>query len=519
MSDGLIYTAETIASGAQQSPQRGLALLVSNGEIRAIGTRDEIVRKYPHARVIDAGTATILPGLVDAHAHLYGLGLALETVNLVDTKSLDEVIARVRERARTAAPGEWILGRGWDQNDWTVKEFPTVESLDAAIPDHPVWLRRIDGHAAIANSAALRVAGITNETRDPDGGRVLRGASGAATGVFVDTAMNLVERVLPEVTFEQRKRRVAAAATTIAGNGLTAIHDAGADDDTIRAVRELIAEKRFPIRVYLMLGDDDALLRSWFARGPLADPSGRLTICSVKLYADGALGSRGAALLEPYSDDPSNSGLMIATPAHMEDVARRARAAGFQVNAHAIGDRGVRNVLDAYERAGVIASDRFRIEHLQVIAPSDLPRLARAGVIASMQPTHATSDSPWAAARLGPQRVRGAYAWRSVLRSGARLALGSDFPVEEVNPWLGIDAAVTRGGWYPEERLTLAEAIRGFTADAAFAAFDEAHSGTIEVGKRADLTIVEGDVYAGRDLARTRVLQTVIDGEVVYSAK
>jgi predicted amidohydrolase YtcJ len=507
-----IFTAETVAAGPNQTPRQSTGVLVIGGIIREVGPITDLKRAHANARVVDAAQATLLPGLVDAHAHLYGLGLSLDTVNLMETTSFDEVLERVRARALTAKPGQWIMGRGWDQNDWPVKEFPTAAAVDAVVADRPVWL-----------------PGITRATADPDGGRVIRDVNGNPTGVFVDAAMDLIERVEPPVTFEQRKRRVAAAAQRIAQNGLTGIHDAGADNDTIRAVRELIDEDRFPIRVYTMLGDDAALLREWFARGPLNDHGGRLTVRAVKMYADGALGSRGAALLAPYSDDPSNSGLMIANPDHIADVSRRAKTAGFQVNTHAIGDRGVRNTIDAYERAGVVPSDRFRIEHLQVISPEDVPRLARGGVIASMQPTHATSDMYWAEARLGPQRVKGAYAWRTVLNSGARLALGSDFPVEEVNPWHGIYAAVTRqdqkaypaGGWYPSEALTLAEAIRGFTADAAFAAFQEQSRGTIEVGKVADFTIVEGNIFTAppSDLYKTRVTHTVVGGEVVYEAK
>jgi predicted amidohydrolase YtcJ len=304
------------------------------------------------------------------------------------------------------------------------------------------------------------------------------------------------------------------------------MHDAGAEQATITAIQQLIDEHKFPIRVYLMLTDEPALLKSWFARKPLIGYGDRLTVRSVKMYADGALGSRGAALLAPYSDDPSNSGLLISKTEHMLEVARRARAAGYQANTHAIGDRGVRNVIDAYEQAGATPADRFRIEHLQVVAPSDFSRLAPHGIIASMQPTHATSDMGWAEDRLGSERIKGAYAWRTVLNSGARLALGSDFPVEFVNPFFGIYSAVTRqdqkgnppGGWYPDQKLTLAEAIRGFTSDAAYAAFEESSRGTIEPGKLADLTIVEGDFYAApqSSLFATKVRYTVVGGEVVY---
>jgi predicted amidohydrolase YtcJ len=341
--------------------------------------------------------------------------------------------------------------------------------------------------------------------------------------------MDLVETVIPAPTAAQRKARVLAAAQNIAANGLTEMHDAGIDGATIAAVRELIDEKRFPIRVYAMLTDDDALLNTWLSSGPLVDYGGRLTIRSIKLYADGALGSRGAALLDPYSDELGNSGLMLARPEHMTDVAKRARAKGFQVNTHAIGDRGVRNVIDSYIAAGVTPADRFRVEHLQVISPPDVPRLVSHGIIASMQPTHATSDMPWAERRVGPERIKGAYAWRTVLNAGGRLALGSDFPVEDVNPFFGIYSAVTRqdqegnppGGWYPDQRLTPAEAIRGFTKDAAYAAFQESSRGTIEPGKLADLTIVEGDLLAmpASELYKAKVRYTIVGGEVAYTSR
>ena len=476
--------------------------------------------------MINVTGATILPGLTDAHGHLYGLGLSLDTVNLVGLDSYDEAIARVKDRAQRAQPGEWVLGRGWDQNRWPGKQFPTAAPLDAAIPDHPVWLRRVDGHAGVANSAAMRAAGVTAATRDPEGGRIIRDANGNPTGTFVDGAMSLIDTKVPPPSPELRKARVLAAAQAIAATGLTEMHDAGADGATIAAVKQLIDEKKFPIRVYQMVSDDAKLLETWFRSGPLIAYGNRLTVRAVKCYADGALGSRGAALLEPYSDDPGNSGLLVSKEEHLADVAKRARNAGFQVNTHAIGDRGVRNVFEAYESAGASAADRFRIEHFQVVALSDFPRLTKSGIIASMQPTHATSDMYWAEDRVGPERIKGAYAWRTVLDSGARLALGSDFPVEAVNPFFGIYAAVTRqdqkgwpaDGWYPSQKLTLAEAIRGFTLDAAFAAFEEQSRGTIEPGKLADLTIVDGDLFTmpESDLFKAKVLMTVVGGEVVY---
>ena len=524
----LVFSGGTVASGSDQTPHANYAIAVAAGRIIDVGPAEQIRTRHPSARVIDVTGATVLPGLTDAHGHLYGLGLSLDTVSLVGASTYDEAIARVKERASHARPNEWILGRGWDQNRWPGKQFPTAAPLDAAIPDHPVWLRRVDGHAGVANSAAMRAAGVTAATPDPPGGRIIRDANGNPTGTFIDEAQDLIDRAVPAPSFELRKRRVLAAAQTIAANGLTEIHDPGADDETIRAVRELIDEKQFPIRDYTMVSDNAAALNEWFSRGKLMDYGARLTVRSVKLYADGALGSRGALLLAPYSDDPGNSGLVVSTVEHLADVARRARAAGFQVNTHAIGDRGVRNVIDAYEAAGVKPEDRFRIEHFQVAAPSDFARVARDGIIASMQPTHATSDMYWAEDRLGPERIKGAYAWRTVLNSGARLAFGSDFPVEAVNPFFGIYAAVTRqdqkgwpaGGWYPDQKLTLAEAIRGFTRDAAYAAFEEGSRGTIEQGKLADFTIVEGDLYATpqSELFKARVRYTVVGGEVVYSA-
>ena len=522
----IVFTGATVVAGAAQTSQNGWSVVVSGERIIAAGPANEIRVSHPNARVIDVTGATILPGLTDAHGHLYGLGLSLDTVSLVGLESYDAAIARVKERAQRAQPGEWILGRGWDQNRWPGKQFPTAAPLDVAIPDHPVWLRRVDGHAGVANTAAMRAAGVTAATPDPAGGRIIRDASGNPTGTFIDAAQSLIDSKVPPPSPELRKARVLAAAQTIAANGLTEIHDAGADGATITAVKQLVDEKKFPIRLYQMVSDDTPLLDTWFRSGPLIAYGNRLTVRAVKLYADGALGSRGAALLAPYSDDPGNTGLLVSTEAHLADVAKRARAAGFQVNTHAIGDRGVRNVFDAYESAGATPADRFRMEHFQVVAPSDFPRLAKSGIIASMQPTHATSDMYWAEDRVGPERIKGAYAWRTVLDSGARLALGSDFPVEAVNPFFGIYAAVTRqdqkgwppGGWYPSQKLTLAEAIRGFTLDAAFAAFEEGSRGTIEAGKLADLTIVDGDLFAAppSDLFKTKVRMTMVGGVVVY---
>lgn len=522
----LVVRNATILAGPALERTEASAIVIRDGRIAWVGADSSLPAWATAGETIDASGMTVLPGLVDAHAHIAGLGASLDTVDLVAASSYDEVITRILEDARDKPSGEWILGRGWDQNDWAVKEFPDAATLDRAVENRPVWVVRIDGHAGLASSAAMRAARITAQTPDPQGGRILRNADGSPTGVFIDAAMDLVERVIPPPSRPVRRARIVEATRNIAARGLTGVHDAGVDQDTIQLMRELIDAGELPIRVYAMLSDDSELLDYWFERGPLIDYGDHLTVRSVKLYADGALGSRGAALLAPYSDDPSNSGLMIASTDHVASRAQAASTAAFQVGTHAIGDRAVRNVIDAYESAGIRPEQRFRIEHLQVVSPEDFPRLSGLGIISAMQPTHATSDMPWAEDRLGADRVRGAYAWRTVLDAGSRLALGSDFPVEQVDPFLGIYAAVTRqdlegapaGGWFADQRLTLEEAIRGFTLDAAFAAFEEDRRGTIEVGKWGDLTIVEPEPResAANMLTSTKVRYTIVNGRIVH---
>lgn len=522
--DSLFLTNATIVTGKEGESLANSTIEVRGNRIVSIG-----LTPPAGARTIDLRGHSVLPGLIDAHAHVAGLGDALATVQLEETASFDEVGARIREGAARFSGGDWVTGRGWDQNDWPVKEFPTAAMLDRFVSDRPVFVRRVDGHAALANTAALRAAGITRSTPDPEGGKIVRDTNGEPTGVFIDNAMDLIERVMPPLSRDARKARLMMAAQKIASEGLVEVHDAGVDDTTIELMQELIDEGKFPIRVYAMLADNATLLDKWFRRGPLIRHGDKLTVRSVKMYADGALGSRGAAMTQPYADDPKNVGLLLTTKQHIEDVSRRAIASNFQVNAHAIGDRGARVILDAYRDAGVRPEHRFRIEHLQVVDLDDLVPMVKMGVIASMQPTHATSDMYWAEQRVGADRVKGAYAWRKVLNAGGRLALGSDFPVEAVNPFFGLFAAETRmdqklwpaGGWYPEERLTRAEALRGFTSDAAFAAFEEDDRGVIAPGKLADLTIIEGDwnELPANDLFRTKVRMTIVGGEIVYEKR
>jgi predicted amidohydrolase YtcJ len=482
----------------------------------------------PSTRVIDLAGRAVTPGLIDAHSHLGGLGETLEQVDLGGAATYGEVVRRVREAARALPQGAWVRGHGWDQNRWPEKRFPTHEELSAAVPDHPVWLARVDGHAALVNARAMAILGIDAATKDPTGGRFLRDASGRPTGVLVDNAKGWAEGRLPAPSDDDRRRTLRQAARHCVALGLTTVTDMGIGDGEVRAYQALKAAGELPLRAAVFLTDDAALLDRWFARGPLIDPDARLNVRGVKLYADGALGSRGAALIEPYSDDPGNLGLMVSTGDHMAEVARRAADRGFQVAIHAIGDRGGLVALDAMERAlqGPRPEARFRLEHSQVLRLQDIQRLARLGVIASMQPTHATSDMPWAGDRLGPRRLAGAYAWRKVLDAGGRLALGSDFPVESADPRLGLYAAITRqdlqgnppGGWLPGERLTREEALRGFTLDAAWSLFLDKEVGSLEVGKRADLVVFAHDpmTVPEREIPGAGIDYTLVDGRVVY---
>ena len=503
----------------------------ATGRIIAVGRREEVLAQAPGATLHDAHGATVVPGLVDAHAHLMGLGLALMRADLVGTRSRSEVVARLTAFAATLPPDAWLLGRGWDQNDWPEQAFPTAADLDAAFPDRPVWLERIDGHAGWANSAALRHAmRDLSGTWQPDGGQIVR-AGTRPTGVFVDAATDLVQQAVPPPDDAYRAEVLRRALAATASVGLTGVHDMGTSVADLDLYRRFADEGRFTLRVVAYADGDAAALEQLCRQGPYQHPSGRVRMAGVKFYADGALGSRGAALLEPYSDDRSNRGLLVTPPAKLLDGMRKARGCGLQVATHAIGDRGNRLVLDDYATvlgAAAGTDHRWRVEHAQVVSPADIPRFTPLGLVASMQPTHATSDMPWAEERLGRERLAGAYAWRRFAQSGARLALGSDFPVESADPRLGLYAAVTRqdldgeppGGWLPDQRLTAAEALRGFTSDAAWAGFMEREVGRLEPGLRADFVLLDADPLSvpTSQLPRIRVLSTWVDGTPVYAA-
>jgi predicted amidohydrolase YtcJ len=527
--------AELVLTGGiiltmQPGAPRAEAVAIRGGRFTAVGTADEVRAHIgPGTRVIELKGRTMTPGLVDAHCHLYGLGIALETLPLRGQKSPAAIAELVREQAKTRPEGEWISGRGWDQNLFTPAEFPGHAPLDAAAPKHPVALRRIDGHAVWANAAAMRAAGVGRATADPPGGKILRDAAGEPTGVFIDHAMALIDAKMPPDPPALRERRILRAAEIAVSLGLTGVHEMGIDDETVAVYRKLALEKRLPLRVHAYLSGEGRV-DSLPSRKPDSDPDGTamFVLRGVKLFADGALGSRGAALLTPYNDDPSNTGLLLTPPDEMRRAAKIAAESGFQLAVHAIGDRANRIVLDAFEaasaaKAGTPRDLRFRIEHAQVVAPEDLGRFAKLGVIASMQPTHATSDMPWAEARIGPSRSRGAYAWRSILSTGAHIAFGSDFPVEETSPLLGVYAAVTRqdakgnppGGFRPEERVTLDEALRAFTAEPAYAAFVEGHRGAIAKGFVADLTVFNRALTPDKGVLEVSADIVMISGRAV----
>lgn len=531
LANGRIYTVDAARPIATAVAVRGDRILFvgSDVEARALARAS--------TRIIDLQGKTVVPGLIDAHAHLLGLGTSLRRVNLVGATSYAEVVSRVAAWAKTLKPGEWIVGRGWDQTRWTPNAFPTHEELSRATPNNPVVLSRVDGHAVLANARAMELAGVNARTPDPAGGRILRDASGAPSGVFVDNAESLIDKAIPSSSRDEKRRAILAAIEECNRYGLTGIHDAGQDAATTAIYEELAKAGTFNLRNYVMLSDpggrEKALRNPYIARGPQSGLyGGRLWIRSIKLYADGALGSRGAALLAPYSDEPANSGLLVSPPAHIETMAQLGLARGFQINVHAIGDRGNRIALDAFEsalRRNPKADHRFRVEHAQVINRDDIPRFARLGVIPSMQATHQTSDMRWAEARVGPERIRGAYAWRSLLNTGVIIPNGTDFPVEEVNPLLTFHAAVTRrdaagapaGGWFPDEKMTREEALQSMTIWAARAGFQESVIGSIAPGKFADFVVLDRDIMRvpEGELLSARVVSTWLGGKPVYQSR
>ena len=536
--NGTILTLAGASGGDAESeagaPARALA--VQGNRVAFVGDSARAAAWIgPGTHVVDLHGGTIVPGLVDAHFHLHNLGMSLRMIDLVGTTSWREVVDRVVAAAATPTAGEWVIGRGWDQNDWETKAFPTSAAIDSLLPGRPVFIERVDGHAALASAAALQRAGIGAGTPDPEGGRILRDSVGRPTGVLIDRATDAVRAIVPPPTAAEEESVLALAMRTCAAAGLSGVHDVQSSAATIAALERMDAGARLPIRVYAFIdADDPGLLRVLEAGPRMPAGGGHLTVRGMKIELDGALGSRGAALLAPYADEPGRSGHLRFDEQEFARLVGLAWSRGFQVATHAIGDRANRLALDTYEAQGGagggalgVAERRPRIEHAQVIAPEDVPRFGRLGVIASMQPTHATSDMYWAEDRVGPARLAGAYAWRSLLASGARLALGSDCPVESHDPRLGLYAAITRqdakrwpeGGWRPRERLTALEALEGFTKGAAFASFEENRLGTLEIGREADFVLLSANPLAidAAEIPRLRVLGTWVAGALVHA--
>lgn len=501
---------------------RARSLAVKDGKFLAVGND---LRQHIGAGTerIDAKGAAVIPGLIDSHAHMRGLGQMLNSFDFRHAKSPPEIAAAVARKASTLPKGTWITGRNWDQANWG-DQMPTSAVLDAAVPDHPVYLSRVDGHAAWANKKAMEIAAVTKETKDPKGGQILRHADGTPTGVFVDRAMRLVSAKIPQPTDADVEAALARAGAECARLGLTTVHDAGVTKQDLDAYRRLIAAGKMPVRIWAMIGGDGALWDEYLERGP--EIGDQLTVRAIKLYADGAMGSRGAAFWQPYSDDKNNYGLLLTTKEDVARVASEAVAKGFQVATHAIGDKANSFVLEAYATALKGKNDkRFRVEHAQVIRLPDFQLFADMNVIASIQSTHATSDMRWAKERLGPDRLMGAWAPQRFLKAGARIANGSDFPVEDPNPLWGIYSAITRQdhsgyppeGFMPDQRLSPARALESFTLDGAYAGFEETKKGSITAGKLADFLILEKDILAvpPKEIITTKVRMTFVGGRQV----
>ncbi len=521
-----IYNVRGYTSSDAGMRQFSTLIFADDGKVIATGNAD-LLQKYKNARRINGAGRTLLPGLIDAHAHVSSLGLLKSNLNLAGIPSVAAAVAEISRYAKVKPHARWILGRGWNQVIWPLQEFPTASHIDAVVSDRPVWLRRIDGHAGWANSTALAQAGIDDDTTDPIGGKIIRDDNGHATGVLVDKAMGLMTAQLPEPNKNEIRAAIHSAVDALLAEGMTGVHDAGIDLMTAEVYLSMADDKELDMRIYAMLSGAGSVLDA--VGKPIRAYGGdRLEIAAVKLYADGALGSRGAAMLEPYSDDAENRGLPFWTQEELDSFVAKANNLGFQVGIHAIGDLGNRMALDAFEKAqdGRPSSIRNRIEHAQIIALDDIPRFSELGVIASIQATHATSDKNMAEDRVGTERILGGYAWRRLLDSGAVLANGSDFPVELSNPFHGLYASVTRqgrdgepeGGWYPDQALTRAEALHSFTLAAAFAAHQEDRMGSLEAGKWADFIIIDRDYFAipASEIDDIKVLQTWVGGKQVY---
>ena len=504
------------------------SMAIAAGKVLETGT--SIGANYPEANIIDGQGKTLIPGIIDAHGHVSSLGYTLQRIDVRQAGSAVEAAAAVGDYAASNQYLSWVRGRGWNQVLWPDKQFPTAAQLDREISDRPVWLERIDGHAGWGNSKALELAGITRDTVSPAGGEILRDANGEPTGVLIDNAMNLVSAVIPAPNQSEIAAALDAVSSHLLSLGITSTHDAGTTAAEHQLYRQMADSGEMPVRVYGMISSTEPSLEQILAAGHSEDKYQLYSARSIKIYTDGALGSRGAAMLEPYSDRPGHRGLLLTSAAQLRKLFKLATEADFQVAIHAIGDKGNRIALDEIEHAYATVGGRHlrhRIEHSQVVAIDDIPRFKSLDVIPSMQPTHATSDMNMAEIRIGRERLKGAYAWRTFLDQGSIVVSGSDYPVELANPFDGIHAAVTRqnkanqpeGGWLPEEAMTIEEAMRSFSIDAAWGAHQEDSLGGLTKGKWADFIVIDQDIYSipAEDIWKTQVLETWLAGKLVYT--
>jgi len=538
--NGIIYTVDESAPKAE-------AVAVKDGMILEVGTDEEIKAFIgKETKVIDLAGKTMTPGFIESHAHLMGIGYNKLDIDLMYVQTYDELIEKVAEAAANAEPGEWITGRGWHQDKWikmpdnTVKGFQTHEQLSAVTPDNPVFLAHASGHASFVNQKAMELAGITplgseNPRQEVEGGEVLRDELGNPTGVLVETASGLVRRLIPEDTPERREKALELALQELAEKGITSFHDAGEDQNFIDLLEQFKEQGRLTARMYVMLTSRKPdLLQEWYKKGPHIDPDHMVTVRSIKLNMDGALGPWGAWLLEDYEDKPGHRGHETMPISLVSEVSEKGLELGFQVCSHAIGDRTNREVLDRYEAAFTkypdVGNHRFRVEHAQHLHPDDISRFGELGVIAAIQAIHLSSDRPWAIGRLGAKRIKdGAYVWQKLLQSGAVISNGTDAPVEPLDPIPSFFASVTRktlkmtpeGGFEPDQKMTREQALRSYTLDGAYAEFEENFKGSIEVGKAADFTVFDQDIMQVPDdqLLNTKVAMTVVGGKTVHKAE
>ncbi|OUJ72213.1 amidohydrolase [Hymenobacter crusticola] len=515
-----VYTVDSTFTQAQ-------AFAIKDGKFVAVGSTDDIRRRYKGTQEIDGQGKFIYPGFYDAHCHFYRYALGLRDANLVGTASWPEVVAKLTAQRQQYPQAAWVTGRGWDQNDWPTKQFPTKDTLDKLFPDVPVLIARVDGHAALANQKALDLAGVTAAT-PINGGTITRNAQGKLTGLLVDNAVRLVSSKIPEPTPAEAEAALLQGQQNCVAVGLTSLADAGLNKADVDQMERLQKQGKLKLRLYTMLNPTKENKAYYLPKGPVFND--RLTVASFKVYADGALGSRGACLVEPYADRPKETGFLLSTEKEYRALAKELAASKFQMNTHAIGDSANRIILNIYGEALKGQKDRrWRIEHAQVITPADMPKFGQFGVVPSVQPTHATSDMYWAGERLGAKRLKTAYAYEELRKQYGQVALGSDFPVEDINPLYGFHSAVARqdaknypaGGFQPENALSRPDALRGMTTWAAHAAFEEKQKGRIQPGMAADFVLLDKDLLKAPapELRGAKVLQTWIAGEKVYPSK